>query len=170
MTCTLNADAPKTEQLDSPVLPQADSSALRRSRILLRVLSACALGVALVYAYCFIFSRSMSMDEGYLMITGGSVQSGQRALRRRVPSVDAFEQHGTGTIHTRAAGKNPRIVAEGEPAKDRRGRTVDAKLAFACYGSDSAIDSLRDRRLSPDQAHRTIHRLRAEIAQGLQRG
>jgi hypothetical protein len=62
---------------------------------------------------------------------------------------DAFEQHGMGAIHTRAAGKNPRIVAEGDPAKDRRGRTVDAKLASACYGSDSAIDSLRDRRLSP---------------------
>jgi hypothetical protein len=53
MTCTLNGDATKCGTVDSPALPQADSSAAATfSYSAVCVDARALLGVALVYAYC----------------------------------------------------------------------------------------------------------------------
>ncbi len=49
---------------------------LRSSRVIVGVAAFCLFVAAIVYAYFFIFSRSMSLDEGYLMITVQGFNSG----------------------------------------------------------------------------------------------
>ena len=46
------------------------------SRVITGITAFCLFAVAVAYAYFFIFSRSMSLDEGYLMITVQGFTSG----------------------------------------------------------------------------------------------
>src|SRR5689334_6024374 len=61
----------------APELSRADSSAkTRHRRILACAFSFIALAVSLAYSYYFVFSRPMSLDEGYLMVTVQGFNSG----------------------------------------------------------------------------------------------
>jgi hypothetical protein len=77
---SLSQDAPAIQRVDEDMTPQcssADSSkADRLSRIIIGLSGALALIVSLAYGYYIVFSRSMSLDEGYLMITVQGFNSG----------------------------------------------------------------------------------------------
>jgi len=78
---SLSQDGPAIHGVDqlniTPQLSRADVPlAVRHARIITGVFAAIALLVSLAFAYYFVFSRSMSLDEGYLMVTIQGFNSG----------------------------------------------------------------------------------------------